>query len=189
MEVLVIGDSISYGWGVEKETQGYVALLEKRLKQLYSSVIIRNQGISGDTILDGLARKEKGLTSFSPNYVLINFGTNDGLPSLWGGEVQVSLSLFKEKLTELVLYFQKNTKAQVLLLSTTLAEEKRIVDSLQAYNLVITQVAEERGVRLVDIFTPLKEKGATATLLGDGLHPNELGHWLIFQALEECMNF
>lgn len=188
MKVLIMGDSISYGWGVERERNCYAALLEKKLAQTHEQTVIRNQGIPGDTVLDGLARKEKGLVDFSPDYILLNFGTNDGLPSLWGGEVRVSLELFREKLEDLVEYFQNNSQAEIFLFTTTIAWEERIIDSLSRYNQVIIEVAREKEIELVDIFTPLQRVSKEQVLLGDGIHPSPYGHQLIFQALWEKLN-
>lgn len=183
MEFLIIGDSISYGWGVDRSTESYAALLRKRLEEYHSQVLIRNEGIPGDTVLDGLAKKERALAGINPGYIIINFGSNDGLPSLFAGEVRVSLDLFRQKLTQLVAYFQESTQAQIFLLTTTIAEEQGIVDSFLLYNQVIKEVAKERGIQAIDIFTPLLEAGKENTILGDGLHPSAYGHRVIYNQI------
>lgn len=183
MKILAIGDSISYGWGVDREKECFLSLLERYFLDQGKGIIIHNGGVPGDTVLDGIARMEKSLDKFQPDYVLINFGTNDGLPSLWGGEVQVSLTMFEDKLTELVSYFQAQTKAKVFLLTTTLVEEENIRKSLVLYNEVIKKIGREKEILVLDIYSILmKEENS---LLGDGLHPSPLGHQLIFNNLKE----
>ena len=183
MEVLITGDSISYGWGVDRQNQSYAALLKRKLEESCSEVNIRNRGIPGDTILDGLARASKDLAGTEPHYIIINFGTNDGLPSLFAGEVRVSLTVFKEKLKDLVAYFQGNTKAQIFLLTTVAAWEERIAESLVLYNQAIKEVGKEKGVQVVDIFHHLTEAGREKTVLADGLHPSAYGHEIIFREI------
>jgi len=183
MDLLVLGDSISYGWGVDRKNECYVALLKKRLEENHALVTIRNQGIPGDTVIDGLARCEKAIAGLNPSYIIINFGTNDGLPSLFAGEVRVSLPVFREKLKELIAYFQEKTQAKIILLTTVAAWEERIVESLLLYNQVIGEVGRETGVKVVDIFQSLMAKGREKTILADGLHPNAYGHQIIFQGI------
>lgn len=187
MEVLITGDSISYGWGVDRQYQSYVALLKNKLEESHGAVAICNRGIPGDTVLDGLARAEKDLTQLNPNYIIINFGTNDGLPSLFAGEIRVSLEIFKEKLKELIAYFQGNSPAQIFLLTTVAAWEERIRESLILYNQAIKEVGQETGVAVVDIYHSLTEAGKEKTVLADGLHPSAFGHKIIFQEIYRAL--
>jgi len=53
--ILVLGDSISAGYGLEIE-QGWVALLQKKLVETKRHYSIINASISGETTAGGLAR-------------------------------------------------------------------------------------------------------------------------------------
>ena len=53
--VLIVGDSISAGFGLDT-SKGWVALLEQRLKQEGFDDKVVNASISGDTSAGGLAR-------------------------------------------------------------------------------------------------------------------------------------
>ena len=53
--IVVLGDSISAGLGIEVE-EGWVALLQKKLIERKSNYGIINASISGDTTAGGLAR-------------------------------------------------------------------------------------------------------------------------------------
>ncbi len=74
--VLVLGDSISAAYGIQRE-QGWVTLLEGRLAPLGHSVV--NASISGETTSGGLARLPKALRAHDPDIVIIELGGNDGL--------------------------------------------------------------------------------------------------------------
>ena len=76
--ILVLGDSISAGYGMNLE-QGWVALLNERLKERSSAYTVVNASISGNTSGDGLGRLPLLLEKFSPTIVVIELGGNDGL--------------------------------------------------------------------------------------------------------------
>ena len=73
--VLVVGDSISAGYGIQME-QGWVHLLRERLGDR-SRVV--NASISGDTTGGGLQRLAPTLQEHQPDFVIIELGGNDGL--------------------------------------------------------------------------------------------------------------
>ena len=73
--LLVLGDSLSAGYGVNQES-GWVALLKDDLDDRHRII---NGSISGDTTGGGLNRLPLLLEKFSPHYVLLELGGNDGL--------------------------------------------------------------------------------------------------------------
>ncbi len=76
--ILVVGDSISAGFGIDK-SQGWVALFESKLHQLSPHHKIVNASISGETSSGGANRINSLLAQYSPNWVIIELGGNDGL--------------------------------------------------------------------------------------------------------------
>ncbi|MDX1800408.1 MAG: arylesterase [Marinobacter sp.] len=77
--LLVLGDSLSAGYGVPTG-QGWVTLLQKRLDQTLSARwTVVNASISGETTDGGLRRLPGLLEQHHPDVVLIELGGNDGL--------------------------------------------------------------------------------------------------------------
>jgi acyl-CoA thioesterase-1 len=76
--VLVLGDSISAAYGIPFE-QGWVALLENKLKQQAVPLAVVNASISGETSAGGLRRLPSLLKRYQPDIVIIELGGNDGL--------------------------------------------------------------------------------------------------------------
>ena len=76
--VLVIGDSIGAGYGLE-EHERWVQLLETKLQKHQPELDIINASISGDTTSGGLQRLPAALKRFEPDVVIIELGGNDGL--------------------------------------------------------------------------------------------------------------
>ena len=76
--VLVLGDSISAAYGIQRE-QGWVALLQNRLSTLSDTHKVVNASISGETTGGGLARLASMLKIHHPDIVILELGGNDGL--------------------------------------------------------------------------------------------------------------
>lgn len=79
--ILVLGDSLSAGYGIDVR-EGWVSLLEQRLsKQGYLHRVV-NASVSGDTTAGGLARLPAALARHRPAIVVLELGANDGLRGL-----------------------------------------------------------------------------------------------------------
>jgi len=76
--ILVLGDSISEGYGIRKD-EGWVALLaKKRADQGHTETWV-NASIGGETTQGGARRLPKLLQEHHPSIVIIELGGNDGL--------------------------------------------------------------------------------------------------------------
>ena len=80
--ILVFGDSISAGYGLARVDQGWVALLQTRLKQQGYGYQVVNASVSGETTAGGLARLPRALHLHQPKLVILELGGNDGLCAL-----------------------------------------------------------------------------------------------------------
>jgi acyl-CoA thioesterase I len=76
--LLVVGDSISAGYGLAKGS-GWVDLLARRIEAQKLSWRVVNASISGDTTAGGRARLAGLLTQHKPAIVIVELGGNDGL--------------------------------------------------------------------------------------------------------------
>ena len=79
--ILVVGDSLSAEYGLARG-QGWVALLEQRLKEKKLPQQVLNASISGDTTAGGRARLGALLQQHKPKIVIIELGGNDALRGL-----------------------------------------------------------------------------------------------------------
>jgi acyl-CoA thioesterase-1 len=79
--ILVLGDSLSAGYGIQVQ-QGWVSLLSQRLAgEGYGSQVV-NASVSGETTQGGLARLPRALELHKPAIVIVELGGNDGLRGL-----------------------------------------------------------------------------------------------------------
>ena len=77
-QILVVGDSLSAGYGLSAG-EGWVDLLTKKLAREKIAAQVINASISGDTTAGGLARLPALLVKHKPTLVVIELGGNDGL--------------------------------------------------------------------------------------------------------------
>ena len=76
-KILVMGDSLSAGYGIDIE-QGWVNLLEIELTKNHAIQII-NASVSGETSSGGNTRLPALLAEHKPDIVILELGGNDGL--------------------------------------------------------------------------------------------------------------
>jgi acyl-CoA thioesterase I len=171
--IVVLGDSISAGYGIEVE-EGWVALLQKKLIETNHDYSIINASISGDTTAGGLARIDPILTAQKPSIVLVQLGANDGLRGL--SPVQM-----KNNLAGIVRRAQK-AGAKVILLGMKIPPNygKRYVDMF--YN-IYPQLAKELDIPLVPFI--LEDIVLNKDLMqADGLHPNAKAQPILAEKIE-----
>lgn len=79
--ILVVGDSLSAEYGLARGT-GWVALLEKRLREEKIAATVVNASVSGDTTSGGRSRLAPLLAQHQPAVVVLELGGNDALRGL-----------------------------------------------------------------------------------------------------------
>jgi acyl-CoA thioesterase I len=79
--ILVFGDSLSAGHGVDVE-QDWVSLLARKISQLGYGFRVINASISGETTAGGLGRLPHALELQQPRILILELGSNDGLRGL-----------------------------------------------------------------------------------------------------------
>jgi acyl-CoA thioesterase-1 len=159
--IVVLGDSISAGYGIEV-AQGWVNLLQKKLDEKGASHSIHNESISGDTTAGGLARIDQALTLHKPDIVIIELGANDGLRGLPPG-------LIKSNLAE-ISHRAQHSGAQVVLLSMKIPPNYGSRYTALFY-AIYPQLAAELGIPYVPFI--MEDVALTKDMMQrDGLHPN-----------------
>ena len=76
-----MGDSLSAAYGIDP-AQGWVTLLQQRLKTAGYDYTVANASVSGETTSGGLTRLPDALKTHRPGIVIIELGANDGLRGL-----------------------------------------------------------------------------------------------------------
>jgi acyl-CoA thioesterase-1 len=168
--LLVVGDSLSAGYGISPE-KNWVSLLNKRFTELSQPMLVVNKSISGATTQNGVDRLPKWLEEVHPTHVVLALGSNDGLRG-------VSVSLIKNNLKKMIKMSEAQG-AQVILIGFLIPPNYG-PDYTEAFKDIFSTVAKEQEVPLV----PFLLEGIAHNrqyFQGDGLHPNEAAQPILLE--------
>jgi len=159
--VLIFGDSLSAGYGIEVD-QSWASLLQARLhEQGYEHKVV-NASISGETTEGGAARIEAALSEFSPELIILELGGNDGLRGFPPRRMRANL--------ETIVTCAKASGAAVVLLGIRIPTNYGARYSAQ-FEEVFRQVSTDLEVQWIEFFMDgiaLNDE----LLQGDRIHPN-----------------
>lgn len=158
-KILVMGDSLSAGYGIDIQ-QGWVNLLEQELTKNHAIQII-NASVSGETSSGGNSRLPALLVEHQPDIVILELGGNDGLRGQ-------PLKLLEKNLQAMV-DASKKSNAKVLLAGMQIPPNYGARYSSQ-FKALYEKLAEKNELALIPFF--LEGIGGDATLMQrDGIHP------------------
>jgi acyl-CoA thioesterase-1 len=163
--ILVFGDSVSAGYGLTRVEQGWVALLQTRLRQQEYVYQVVNASVSGETTAGGLARLPRALELHHPKIVILELGGNDGLRALPIAQMRTNLA----RMVDLA----SAAGAKVLLLGMRIPPNYG-PDYTEQFRSSYSDLARDKKLPLVPFL--LNDIALTPDLMqADGIHPNELG--------------
>jgi acyl-CoA thioesterase I len=170
--ILILGDSLTEGLGVEKE-KAFPDLLEKLLHDSgYPNIQVINAGISGSTTASGLSRLKWHLKS-KPELVVVALGANDGLR---GFKIQET----RKNLLEILALARKN--GLKILLAGMLLPPNYGPEYRKQFEKLFQDISKSEKVPLLPFI--LEGVGGDPELnLPDGIHPNEKGHARVAQTV------
>lgn len=169
--ILVLGDSISAGYGMEAE-QSWVSLLEERLEQKFPGEhAVINGSMSGETAAGAVNRLPNLLQSHKPDVVIIELGGNDGLR---GQPPQ----LIERSLDRLVV-MSLEVEAETLLFGMKIPPNYGTSYS-QAFEANFQRVAERYEIDLLPFFLE-GVAGDDSLMQSDGIHPRAEAQSLLLE--------
>ena len=159
--VLILGDSLSAGFGIEVD-QSWATLLQARLEDQGYEHRVVNASISGETTAGGVTRIDSMLDTFSPVLLILELGANDGLRGFPPARI-------KENLDRIVVQAKAYGVAVVLLgirIPTNYGARYTA-----AFEGIFPQVATEHDIQWIEFFmagVALNDE----LLQADRIHPN-----------------
>ncbi len=179
LKVACIGNSITYGHGVEnREHNSYPSVLGRLLGNGYE---VANFGHSGSTLLNHghnpytKVPEYAASLEFNPDIAIIHLGINDTDPRNWP---DYGDQFITDYLSLIDSYRRVNPDVRIIIsrLTPLGAAHKRFPTGTQAWrdsiNAAIGRVAEVADVELMDFGRPLMDR---PELLGDAIHPDATG--------------
>lgn len=158
--ILVVGDSLSAGYGMAADAT-WVALLQRRLAQQGYGYRVVNASISGDTTGGALSRLPRALELHRPAIVILELGGNDGLRGLPLKQVRANFEAMLAKI--------KAAGAEPVLIGMRIPTNYG-PEYADAFHALYGEIAREHGAAHLDFFL----EGVALDpefMQPDGIHP------------------
>jgi acyl-CoA thioesterase-1 len=170
MRVLVFGDSIAAGYGLDP-SESFPAELQRIVdEKIGPAVKVVNAGLSGETTAGG-ARRISWVLQQHVDILLIELGGNDALRGL-------DLKQTEENLISIISAARKRYPSIYILLGGMQAFPNLGPDFASKFQAIYPRIAEQHSVELIPFI--LEGVGAVKELnQADGIHPTAEGQKLI----------
>ena len=175
--LLILGDSISAGYGINQK-DNWVSVLQSKFDNDGTSIKLINSSVSGDTTSGGLQRLKRDLQKFDPDYVLIELGGNDALRGY-------PIKRIKDNLQTMIALI-KNNNSKALLMQIRIPPNYG-----QKYTLAFERIYLELASSEEVYFLPfmLENVGLNPDLMQpDGIHPNAKAQPLIAKDMKKNLD-
>ena len=175
--LLILGDSISAGYGINQK-DNWVSVLQSKFDNDGTSIKLINSSVSGDTTSGGLQRLRRDLQKFDPDYVLIELGGNDALRGY-------PIKRIKDNLQTMIALI-KNNNSKALLMQIRIPPNYG-----QKYTLAFERIYLELAASEEIYFLPfmLENVGLNPDLMQpDGIHPNAKAQTLIAKDMKKNLD-
>ena len=160
--ILIYGDSISAGYGMEKESQ-WSESLKTLLSDKGFEISVHNRSISGETTGGGLTRISRILDELKPTFLLLELGGNDALRGYPPKKIYENLNKMieasKERGIDVFLMqirilpnYGKRYQTQFESIYPTLSQEKEVI----LLPFMLNDIALKKEL-----------------MMSDGIHPNK----------------
>ena len=160
--ILIYGDSISAGYGMEKESQ-WSESLKTLLSDKGYKISVYNRSVSGETTGGGLTRISRILDELKPTFLLLELGGNDALRGYPPKKIYENLNKMieasKERGIDVFLMqirilpnYGKRYQTQFESIYPTLSQEKEVI----LLPFMLNDIALKKEL-----------------MLSDGIHPNK----------------
>jgi acyl-CoA thioesterase I len=169
--ILFLGDSLTAGYGVEKE-HSYPSLIEKKIQDLKLTHKVINGGISGSTTASAISRLN-WFEKLKPDVLFLALGANDGLRGL-------ELTQTQKNLQQAIEWAKKNNMQVVLggmELPPNYGEKYR-----QQFRTMYKELSQTNSVKLIP-FMLEGVGGIKEHNIEDGIHPNQKGHQIVSETV------
>jgi len=159
--ILIVGDSLSAGFGIDVD-QSWATLLQSRLEEQGYEHRVVNASIGGETTEGGATRIDQALETHSPTLVILELGGNDGLRGIPASRMQ-------DNLENIILKSEASGAAIVMLgirIPTNYGRRYR-----EAFEKVFRDLASQHDVPWIEFF--MEGIAFNEDLMqSDGIHPN-----------------
>jgi acyl-CoA thioesterase-1 len=175
-KILLFGDSLMAGYGLQQENHLAVVLEDKLIKDGYEIEVI-NGSVSGSTSAGGLNRVEWTLSEPGINLMILGLGANDMLRGLSPKETEKNL--------EKIIQITKKKNIEIIL-AGMIAPINHGFNYKKKFDIIFKNLAKKYDLDLI----PFLLEGVALKAefnQDDGIHPNEKGILIIRNTLKNSI--
>lgn len=189
MKCICLGDSLTFGYGVDREKR-WIELLKKS----FNGEII-NKGLNGDTTAGMLSRSYTDIIKKAPTHAIIMGGTNDFIAERTSKYVfdNIALLLQECKSNNIIPIVSIQPFIYTPMAKVHWAENidyENINSKIEEYRNSMLLSSSDTNIICADLFKAFKEltpiDSDISSFFIDGLHPSPKGHSIIAERLLEC---
>lgn len=202
-KVLFIGDSISdpkFNFRMMREIKGrniYALQLKKKLKAYSKDIKVEIKGIASNRTYHVYDRLTKDCINLKPDVIIMLIGVNDAWENYVPEKYPPLLRPMEPHIREIYRRFKAELpETQILYLMPfmidTVEEKFPFHKTLDEFRGVLKNVALENGAKVLDLQEVFYEAQKTIEpkkLAIDGIHPTNLGHKVMADAIEKMLEF
>ncbi len=176
--ILVFGDSVTAGYGLDDSNDAYPALLQQTIDSLDLNYTVINSGVSGETSAGGKSRIDWVIKQ-TPSIFLLELGANDGLRG-------VALSETHSNLQAIIDVVQEKSPNTTIILAGMELPPNMGLDYTTEFRQLFAELAKKNDLLFIPFI--LKDVGGIAELnQSDGIHPNVDGHRIVANTVWEVL--
>ncbi len=185
MDIVFIGDSLTFGYGVSRENS-WVNLLVKNYTFTYL-----NKGVNGDTTIGMLSRFFNDVVNIKPKYCFILGGTNDllsgkNITSVYENILLMIKDCIENRIIPIILSPSYISEKEATSRWSSYPDYSEINENLLTLNNKLNFYCQKKNLLFVDLFNTTN----TAFLNNediyiDGIHFNNSGHNLIYTTVNQ----
>lgn len=176
--IVVFGDSLTAGYGLEDVEDAYPGLLQQKIDSLQLGYTVINSGISGETTAGGKNRIDWVLNQ-KPSVFILELGANDGLRGVPLTETKMNL----QYIIEAVKTKYPSTK---IVLAGMQIPPNFGQDYTNEFKNIFPALAQKNQVALIPFL--LENVGGIPSLnQSDGIHPTAKGHKILAENVWEVL--
>lgn len=175
--ILIFGDSIAAGFGVEPN-QAFPAVIQEKIDSSGLNYEVINGGLSGETSAGGL-RRISWVLQRKIDIMILELGGNDGLRG-------IDLNSTKDNLQQIINIAQeKNPDIEIIIAGMQVPPNLGIEYTNQFVNLY-PDLAESNNLPLIPLI--LNDVGGYDEYMQpDQIHPNVAGHRVVAETVWETL--
>ena len=176
--ILIFGDSITAGYGIEPNN-AFPAIIQNKIDSLGMGHEVINGGLSGETSAGGL-RRINWVLQRKVDIMILELGGNDGLRG-------IDLSSTKDNLQQIIDRALANNPEMEILIAGMQVPPNLGIEYTREFQNIYPDLAKNNDLELIPLILD-KVGGRDEYMQPDQIHPNIAGHKIVANIVWEYIN-